>query len=166
MHPFIWFILFIAVVITVAKVFNRYLAKKDAREAQKRIDANIEWQLLDGLCNLTVKTLATHSDNKKIASIVSARICDYLEMAVHPYQLATLFENLGLFISAKNDVSDKEIELSALIQHYVLTNIDSYNMDVWNKQVCDDKKIGYAKLNKSFLARVKKDMLVWSPFDN
>jgi hypothetical protein len=166
MHPFIWIILFLATVVAIGKLINRYSVKKDARKAQQRIDANIEWQLLDGLYNLPISTLVTHSDKKKIARIVSARICDYLQMAVHPGRLTALFENLGLFTSVKTDVTDKEIELSALIQHYVLTNVDSHDVDIWNIHVCKDKKSGYEKLNQSFLVKARNNMLIWSPLDN
>lgn len=166
MNPVLFIICFIVMIAIITKIVNFFVQKNDQRKAQLCVDKNVEWQLMDGIGNITIEVLEKHSDKKKIASIVSARISDCLEIAVHPAKLVKIFENLSLFTTTKNNQSDKAIELSALIQQYVLRNVDSYDVDVWNIQVCEDKKKGYILLNQSFLAKVKKNMTVWSPMSN
>lgn len=166
MNPFLVIICVLAAVYFVVKHINGIIAKKDAKKAQKRVDENVEWQLLDGLSDLTISVLAKHSDKEKIARIVSARINDYLKLSVHPYNLSNLFKNLGLTTGVKHNASNREIELSALIQHYVLRNIDSHDLDCWKIGVSKDRKEGYEKLNHSFLSKCEKNQWIWSPVMN
>ncbi|MCE9517947.1 hypothetical protein K8Q96_03025 [Candidatus Nomurabacteria bacterium] len=166
MNPVLFVICVLAVVYFTVKYINRIIAKKDAEKAQKRVNENVEWQLMDGLSDLTISVLAKHSDKEKIASIVSSRINDYLRLSVHPYNLYNVFKNLGLTTGVKNNASNKEIELSALIQHYVLRNVDSHDLECWQIGISKDRKEGYEKLNHSFLSKCEKNQWIWSPVMN
>lgn len=144
----------------------KYTKIKDTKDLQTSLDKNIEWQLMDGLHDLKIETLAKHSDKSRIASIVSSRISDYLKMGVDPSTLYRVFENLRLNPAVRQNWNEKEVELSALIQQFVLQNEDSHDLMLWNKTVLNDKKQGLQKMQASFLVKVRKDMTVWSPLDN
>lgn len=154
-----------AILFSLYKAFEM-LQKRDAKMNQQSLDKNIEWQLMDGLESLTITTLAKHSDKSRIASIVSARISDYLKMGVDPRRLYKVFENLQLNPIARHNWNEKEIELSALIQQFILQNEDSYDLMLWNEIVIGDKKSGLEKIQNSFLTKVKKNTLVWTIGEN
>ncbi len=164
MHPVLFIII---LVITIAVVYKKVILplieKRDQKQAQKSIDSNTEWQLTEnGFAEVTIEMLARHSDKEKIARIVSSRITDYLQLAIHPKKLSKILQNLGLFTAVTNKWSTKEIELAALIQQYILRDVSAFDLDVYQSVVSEDKKEGFAELNKSFLTRVHDDMLVWS----
>ncbi len=169
MHPLFLFIilLLIAVVVIIGKLLQRLAARKDARQLQKGIDRNTEWQLNEGRFDeVTIEMLARHSDIEKIARIVSVRIYDCIKLAVHPKKLSKIVQKLGLFAPARNNWSDKEIQLAALIQQYILRNLDAHDLKVYQSEVCENVKSGFTELNKTFLTKVHDDMLVWSHLDN
>ena len=160
------FLIILSVIALVAGAIYaiHYLGKKkDERNHQRHVDENVEKQISWGLDEVKIKLLATHSDKQKIARMVSDRIKEYLRMAVHPMQLSRVFENLGLYTHRRDEWTEKEIELSALIKQYVLQYIDRHDLEVWNAEVCADKKPGYERINKSFLVKAEDNMLVWSP---
>lgn len=162
MHPVLFIILCIAVVAIAAKLILRQGEKSDAKKAQKSVDENVEWQINECRFNeATIEMLARHSDKEKVARIVSTRIEDYVQMAVHPKKLSKLFQNLGLFTAVRNNWSSKEIELAALIQQYTLRSLDAHDMRVYQTEVCADRVPGFNDLNKSFLTKVEDNMLVW-----
>jgi len=164
MNPVLFIIIFLVVIVLIyKKVIQPLIEKNDQKQAQKSIDANTEWQLNEiGFAGVTIEMLARHSDKEKIARTVSSRIVDYLNLAIHPRQLSKILQNLGLFTAVRNNWSNKEIELSALIQQYILRDVSAHDLGVYQTIVCEDKKKGFEELNQSFLTKVHNDMLVWS----
>jgi hypothetical protein len=157
-----------AIACIVKFVINPAIARKDARETQEAVDKNIECQLLEGhdyVGQITVAVLAKHSDKNRMARIMASRISDYLEMGAHPDCLARLFKNLGLHDGPKK-AEDKEIELSALIKHYVNNSIEVFDLKKYQGTISADKAQGLSKINNSFLVKAGDSMLVWSPLNN
>jgi hypothetical protein len=153
----------IAIIIALVKIIQYFKKRSDKKRIQKRTDQNVELQINEcSFEEITIDALVRHSDGKKVARMVSSRICDYIKLAIHPGKLSKIFQNLNLFTYYSNEISDKEVELSALIKHYTLSNLDTHNMNVYQSQVCEDKEGGFEQLNKSFLTKVENKMLVWS----
>lgn len=162
-HPLV-FIAVIVVIWFAGKQIMKKIDQYQARKYQKNFtDKIVEKNLMDGLAEISIELLAKHSDKEKIAIAVSCRIVDLIRLSIHPEKLSVVFEKLGLFMVVKNHWSMKEIELSALIQQYVLRNIDSHDLEVYQIEVSKDRKNGFQKLNTSFLVKAPKDMLVWGP---
>ncbi len=161
-----FFIIF-AVIATVLffgfKLMFKLEAKSDAKKAQRNLDRNIENQLMDSISDHSLTFLAQHSDKEKIARILSARIQDLIELGIHPIQLANLFEKLGMSDVPMKTASNKEIEIASLAKQYVLRNIDSHILEVYQITACKDVQNGFKKLNNSFMAKAEKNMLIWSP---
>ncbi len=152
-------LIFLAVVAAIATAIwgiHTYTKNKDIKDLQKSTDESVERQLMDGLEDLTITALAKHSDKRWIASIVSARIADYLKMGVDPTKFFKLLENLKLNPTVRENWNEKEVELSALIQQYVLQNQDQEDLKLWNKTVLGDKKSGLENMQTSFLVKAKK----------
>ncbi len=162
MHPVLFIVLVAVAVFILAKISLSQQRKRDEKSAQKAVDKNVEWQLEDRFHEITIETLARHSDVEKMARIASSRIEDYIYMAVHPKKLSQIFQKLGLFTAVRNNWGSKELQLAALIQQYVIRNLHAHDLRVYQTVVCEDKASGFEELNKSFITKVHDDMLVWS----
>ena len=160
----------VLLIITITTIFGiwqivKFFQRKEAKEAQDKIDRNIERILMSEFYEATgnIELFAKYSRTDLIASYIAGKVVDLMKFGIHPQELAKLFSNLGLYTSTKNNWSDKELELSALIQQYILRHVDSHTLEVYQMVVCQDKKQGFSKLNNSFLAKAEKNMLIWSP---
>lgn len=153
----------IVALIAIIKFIFVLEAKSDAKKAQRNLDRNIENQLMDSISDHSLNFLAQHSDKEKIARILSARIQDLIELGIHPIQLANLFEKLGMSDVPMKTASNKEIEIAALTKQYILRNIDSHKLGVYQITVSKDRKNGFEKLNNSFVSKAEKNWLIWSP---
>lgn len=155
----------ILTIVAVAVAFKYILKWKDEKEATKRqktfTDPNIERLIIEDFSELKIENITAHSDHQKIARFISSRITDELKLGIHPRQLNNIFQNLGLFTTTRNHWSDKEIALSATIQQYVLRNIDSHDLEVYQIRFSEDPKKGLEELNKSFIVKAEKNGLIW-----
>ncbi len=159
----LYILISIIALIAIIKFIFVLEAKSDAKKAQRNLDRNIENRLMDSISDHSLTFLAQHSDKEKIARILSARIQDLIELGIHPIQLANLFEKLGMNDIPMKTASNKEIEIASLAKQYILRNIDSHTLEVYQSTVCKDVKNGFNKLNNSFMIKAEKNMLIWSP---
>lgn len=154
----------ILAIIAIAVAFKFILKWSDKRSEIKRqktiIDPNIERLITEEFSRLTMINITDHSDHQKIARLISARITDEMRLGIHPKQLSNIFKNLGLFYATQNNWSNEEIALSAMIQQYVLRNIDSHDIEVYEIRFREDKKQGLEELNRSFLMKAEKNGLI------
>ena len=74
-----------------------------------------------------------------------------------------LFEKLGMSDVPMKTASNKEIEIASLAKQYILQNIDSHILEVYQITVCKDVQNGFKKLNNSFITKAEKNMVIWSP---
>jgi hypothetical protein len=153
----------IVALIAIIKFIFVLEAKSDAKKAQRNLDRNIENQLMDSISDHSLTFLAKHSDKEKIARILSARIQDLIELGIHPIKLINLFEKLGMSDVPMKTASNKEIEIASLAKQYILQNIDSHILEVYQITVCKDVQNGFKKLNNSFITKAEKNMVIWSP---
>lgn len=111
---------------------------------------------------MSLETLAKHSRPEKIASIVASRIIDYINMGAHPEKLIHLFNQLGLdeYFQTKSSAS---VKVSALIKHYVSQEVRIDDLRVYESVLSKSVEKGFKEFNKTFITKVKDDMLVWSP---
>jgi|GEM_PF-3300232 len=169
MHPVLFIFLIICAIALVMKfVINPMIARHDGRDAQKGIDRNIEWQLLEGLeypHQITINLLAQYSDKEKIARIMASRIREYLAIGAHPHHLAKLFESLALYDGSKKGTT-REIEVAALIKHYVLEDVSRNDLSNYQSTLASDTAKGLERLNMSFIVKAKKCSFLWNPLDN
>jgi hypothetical protein len=159
--PFI--ILAILVVVVIGFILiTSWSDKRSAIKRQKTVtDPNIERLIIEEFSGLTMLNITEHSDHQKIARFISARITDEMRLGIHPKQLSNIFKNFGLFYATQNNWSAEEIALSAMIQQYVLRNIDSHDLEVYEIRFREDKKQGLGELNSSFLMKAEKNGFIW-----
>ncbi len=169
MNPLLFIVILALGVFLVMKfVINPAIARKDAKKNQDAIDRNVEWQLMegnDGVDQITIELLARHSQKERIARVMAARIREYLYMGAHPEKIVRLFQNLGLFDGPKKVEDIKQIELSALIKHYALQEIEVHELRCYQTTLFEDQRNGLQKLNKSFLTKAGDSMLIWGPLN-
>jgi hypothetical protein len=165
MNPLLFIaIVAFAVFIVMKFVINPAIARKDAKKAQDAVDRNVEWQLMEGcdhVRDITIDLLARHSEKERIARVMAARIREYLYMGAHPQKIVRLFENLGLYDGPKI-AETKKNELSALIKHYALQDIEVHELRCYQSIIFEDQRSGLQKLNKSFLTKAGDSMLIWN----
>ena len=158
----------VAVLLTIASIigaaiwfFRSYLPKKDRAEAQARKDANIEKFLMDSFSEHDIAFVAEHSDKERMAAIIAHRFCDLLKAVSHPEAIVSIASKYGLYGSIRINATNREIELSALAQNIILRNIDSHDLQAWQMSFLRPTLAAQNNLNKSFLAKVEKNTVVW-----
>jgi hypothetical protein len=152
-----------AVAATIIFIVNPSIRRRDAKQAQKRVDQNIEKMLLYQF-EIDIEFLGKHSDIEFVAGVVSTRLKNFIEHGIAPVSLYEILKKLCI-VSPVIGARTPEERLRSLIQGNMLRDMDSYNMELYMIAGSKSKKEDWHLLNKTFLTRVEKNMLIWSPLD-
>lgn len=155
-----WIFVMVSVLLIALVAFVRSrLIRREKRAQQVRIDQDIENALFRYMTEerAALQKLTKHSEPKRIAKLVAARVLEYIEMGVHPDKLIRIFSNLQL---ENVDMKEVEAELANSIKYYISSEINTRKLNVYMYTVCEDHARGFKELEKTFLARTKKDGFV------
>lgn len=113
-------LIIVAVIIIIDRTATRFF-KKNLKEINLREeqDFEVEWSLNASLSELSLKMLVLHSNKERIARLVDERLKGFISYR-SVYSDLRVFKSMDLFNYSVNNYTTEEIELSALIQQYLL----------------------------------------------